>query len=152
MNVKRILLIGLVLVAVAASISFVAADSSVKVGGIDFSIPDGYNENASLAMDEVSGTYPTKDGDVPCKLSHKEFEKGKDAISIKVFSCDSPDDAKKIFEYDQGLLNGTEKTINGQKGSYLNETDHVEFFYYKDSNYIAVAANDGSLLDKLVPK
>lgn len=112
MNVKRILLIGLILVAAVASLSFVSADSSVKVGGMDFNIPDGFSENESFAQD---GKDNTIDGAFPHKLSTKLFNDGTDLVAIEVLEFDSPDDAKKMYDHDKASLTGT-KTVNGKEG------------------------------------
>lgn len=152
MNIKRMLLIGLILVAVAASLSIVSADSSVKVGEFNFNIPDGYDENKSVAMDHVNGSYNTiGGGEVPCTMAMKGFDKGKDTIGIMVFEFDSPDDAKKAQDYDKELANGTAKTINGHDGVYFETNGVYAFHYCKDKYYISVETSE-SLLEKVVPK
>ena len=152
MNVKRILLIGLILVAVAASISFVAADSSVKVGGIDFNIPDGFTENEEAALDSNSARFPMDDGDIQCVGSYKEFRKGSDGIGIEVYEFDSPDDAKIAQDHDMKSFNGTKKTINGHEGIYLKGNGIYGFNFCKDNCYISVGSTDESLLEKIVSK
>ena len=153
MNIKRILLIGLILVAVAASLSIVSADSSVKVGGIDFNIPDGFDENKSVAIDGANGSYNTLDsGKIPCNMSFKGFDKGKDTIGIMVFEFDSPDGAKKAQDYDKDHLGGTAKTVNGHEGVYFEQNGSYAFHYCKDKTYVSVETKDKSLIEKVVPK
>lgn len=147
MNVKRILIIGLVLVAVVASLSFVAADSSVKVGGMDFNVPDGFSENESFAQ---NGKDNTIDGDFPHKLSTKLFSDGNDLVAIEVLEFDSADNAKKMYEHDKTSLTGT-KTVNGKEGLYGTSDNISTFVYCKDKYVIMVLASNESLFESVVP-
>ena len=152
MNIKRILLIGLILVAVAASLSIVSADNSVKVGGIDFNIPDGFTENETMALDHVSGSYPSNDGELSCSMSFKGFKNGKNSIAIGVIEFDSQVDAKKAYDYAEENVNVTSKTVNGHERICYKETPLCEFDYCTDKYFISITVSDESLLEKVVPK
>ena len=151
MNVKRIVLIGLILVAVAASLSIVAADSSVKVGGIDFNIPGGFTEEYAKDGDAV---IDTDDGKVSGTAHMRGFARGIDTIFIMVDEFDSPEDAKKALDLEKKDLNGTSKTLNGHEGMscYTKDNGVYNFAYCKDKYFILVGSTDESLLESIVPK
>lgn len=149
MNFKRLLLIGLILVAVAASLSVVSADSSVKVDGIDFNIPDGFSENKTLEQNGVNSTYNNQ---TPVQVFMKGFSKGNDAIVIIVMEFNSPDDVKKVQDDLKEEINTT-KTINGKEGIYeTDETGSVSFGYAQDKCLVMIVSTDGSLLESIIPK
>ena len=138
--------------AVAVSLNIVSADNSVNIGGIDFNIPDGYIENEAVAMDHESGKYPTNDGKLPCNISFKGFDKGNDNIGIYVTEFDSPDDAKKVMDYDKKVNNRSSKTVNGNNGTLQKNNKNCQFAYCKDNYYIYIGTTDESLLESIVPK
>ena len=152
MNVKRILLIGLILVAVVASLSIVSANSSTNVGGFDFNIPDGFTESKEYEKIDVNYTYTADNETISFNESVKIFEKDEDAIAISVMEFDSPDDAKKIQNADKNYLNGTVKTINGHEGVSTKYEGAYGFIYCKDNYKISVGITDKSLLETVVPK
>ena len=149
MNFKRLLLIGLILVAVAASLSVVSADSSVKVDGIDFNIPDGFSENKTLEQNGVNTTYNNQ---TPVQVFMKGFTNDNGAIVIIVMEFNSPDDVKKVQDDLKQEINTT-KTINGKEGVYeKDESGSATFTYGQDKCLIMVVSTDDSLLESIITK
>ena len=149
MNIKRLLLIFLILVAAVASLSIVSADNSVKVGGIDFNIPDGFSEDKAYAKDGIKVLYADQ---FHTNGYMKEFDNGGSNIGIRVMEFNSTDEVKKVYEFDKDRIGGT-KSINGKDGVYGETGDgFASFSFCKDKKYVIVSTNDESLFEKVIPK
>lgn len=152
MNLKRALLIFLILVAAVASLTVVSAESSVKVDGIDFKVPDGFTENKLNAQDGADRDA----GNFTYKWFLKTFEKNSTYLHIIVMDFNSSDDAKNAYgEITKGGM-GTAKIVNGKTGicqeGVSEDGKGSAFIYCKDKCIVSINTNDKSLFEKVVPK
>lgn len=164
---KKILMIGAVLLAVCITISAVSADEgwslnfsssdesnsnggSVKLDNnvltiqdFKFTIPDGYKENESA---KVVGEDADQDNFPGFKGSEDRFDKGDDSIIIKVMFGDTKMEDDK---YTPGE-NYTAKEIADQDGWIKTFDDGVIFDYIEDGKLVQIFAPDENILSTLI--
>ena len=117
----------------------------VIIEGIEFKLPDGYNEDASASFDD----YEQKlENGVKMFISEKTFKKGKDNITFSVISYDKRKVDNSVVEQ----VAGDSKTINGVKG-YDYDIEGVQgFAYAKDNKLVSIVGADDNLLKEIVVK
>lgn len=164
---KKILMVGAILLAICITISAVSADEgwgfsfsssdetnsnggSVKLDNnvltiqdFKFTIPDGFKENESAKVvgeDADQDTFPGFKGSVA------QFDKGDDSIIIKVLFGDTKMEDDK---YTPGE-NYTAKEIADQDG-WINTYDNgVIFDYIEDGKLVQIFAPDEQILSDLI--
>lgn len=163
---KKIIMIGVILLAVCLSISAASAfefnfdysssDSSNTDGGsislenneltiqdFKYLIPEGYKENESA---KIVGEDADQDAFPGFKLSSERFDKGDDSIIIKVVFGDEEIDEEGYTPEDGAVA----KDINDISG-YLSEYDDgVSFDYIQDGKLIEIFAPDEETLSSLL--
>lgn len=163
---KKIIMIGVILLAVCLSISAASAfefnfdysssDSSNTDGGsislenneltiqdFKYLIPEGYKENESA---KIVGEDADQDAFPGFKLSSERFDKGDDSIIIKVVFGDEEIDEEGYTPEDGAVA----KDINDISG-YLSEYDDgVSFDYIEDGKLIEIFAPDEETLSSLL--
>ena len=164
---KKILIVGVVLLAICIFISAVSAEGwnfdfsssessntdggqvklengKLNLQGIDFTIPDGYKENESerkLADDAKQVTEGAK-------MSICSFLNGDKEITTKVYFSDKQFD--KITPTDD---NNEEKTIAGHEGVYypnMFKDNTPTFQFLKDGKIVEVNAPDDATLESVI--
>lgn len=163
---KKIIMIGVILLAVCLSISAASAfefnfdysssDSSNTDGGsislenneltiqdFKYLIPEGYKENESA---KIVGEDADQDAFPGFKISSERFDKGDDSIIIKVVFGDEEIDEEGYTPEDGAVA----KDINDISG-YLSEYDDgVSFDYIQDGKLIEIFAPDEETLSSLL--
>lgn len=161
---KKILMIGVVLLAICISVGAVSAwewnfssESSsntdggdmslengvLKLQGIEFKIPDGYknNESAQVLGDDAP--------DIPgAKFSALTFLKGEDKIITEVFYADGG-----IDEFNSTSEGAIDATMAGIKGTYIPDEigdGHPTFKFIKDKKLVAVRAPDNATIESIL--
>ena len=161
---KKIVTLGVLLLAVIISVSAVSAfewsfsssdnsnsnggsvslDNNVlKIQGFEYTIPEGYKENESAKIvgeDADQNIFPG------FKISSETFEKGDDAIIIKVVFGDEDMDED---EYTPGE-NATATEIADTEGYITKYTDGVSFDYVEDGKIVEIFAPDEQTLSSLL--
>lgn len=151
MNTKKIVIIGLILIAASTCLSAIAtaSDSNFVVNGntisihnIEFNIPDGYTEDESK-RDTTSGdssgwSTDTHEYQTQLKNSDKVIN-----ISIRYT------EGASMTEYTLGDDSKTD-TINGHSGSYVERDGNAEFAYIVDGEGIRITAPDRSTLEEVI--
>ncbi len=133
----------------ASSMAFVSASEEVSIGGMDFNIPDGFDENTIYRLID--------DMDENGVINNiKAFEKGDDVIYICV-----ADFGDKEMDTDSVSELGNEfKTINGVDG-YTYDDGWVEgyedvplygFIYAKNGDIAMIITTDESLFEEVIVK
>lgn len=147
MNLKRVLLISLILIALAASLTVVSADKAIKIDGVNFNIPDGFEENKSSSVDGIELTYANE---YDAKGYGKLFSDGNDEIIIMILEPESvsADDLNE-FDVSRGC---TSKTINGIEGLYSGDGEDFSFSFIEDGKYCVITASNEGLFESVVPK
>lgn len=140
MDKKIGLIIGIVavmVVAIAAVAAVPQTNSStanettgnVTIGNETFHIPDGFKEINSTNSHNYAS---------------KEFQKGKDSITISV----GPRDINSTILKQSGTVN---RTISEIDGLYYKFSDDTHFFGYKSGeNLILIVSSDDSLIEQVL--
>ena len=130
---KKILLISVVLLAFAMSVSFVSAMA-------DINTPDGYKLNNDKNVIEQAGEFQGKDA----KVTIVVMENGTDNITITTFAVDGDVD---LSSAQQGAKN---KTINGKDGLIVEKNGRSIFLYKVGEQYINIDAPNEKLIEKVI--
>jgi len=165
---RKILIIGVVLLAICVSLSAVSADDSwsfnwsssdssnsdggemsfengkLKLQGLEFNIPDGYKENESARVlaqpaDDIDGA----------KYSACRFVNGDKEIVINVFFSDS----NNFDSLEPANDTQVEKTMAGFKGIFMEDQygdGTPTFEYLKDGKIAKVNAPDVSTIESVI--
>ena len=152
MNKKILLLASIVVLAVVAIGSVSAFDlgsltggdegTTVTIGGEEFTIPAGYEENTDLAVDDNVTEYST----FTSTLNEKVFDKGDDFIIIMVSEYDGTDVDDDLINF----LHGESKKINDIEGFQQNDDTTFSFSYGKDNKVITVSATQEEVLNQII--
>lgn len=163
---KKILMIGVVLLAICISISAVSADDGwsfnfsssentdggsinfdngvLKIQDLEFNIPEGYEENTSAQKLAESAT------DIEdAKYSACQFIKDGKEIVISVFFTDDGD-LENLTATEDGAV---EKTIAGINGIYSENSygDNTPTFkYIKDGKIVVINAPDDDTIASVI--
>jgi len=164
---RKFLMIGVILLAICISIGAVCADDSwsfnfgsssesnsdggdiniennhVKIQGLEFDIPDGFEENESA---RVVGEETDEDSFPGLKVSKVEFDKGDDFIVIKAIFGDEDIDADSYTPGEDTI----DQTINDVDGYLSEQEDGATFDYIKDGKLVEIVTSDKELLNDLV--
>ena len=167
-KMKKILMIGAILLAICISISAVNADDSwsfnfsssessnseggefslnnnqLQIQGLNYAVPDGYKENEtyrSVGEDANLSSLP-EDSKITCA----EFIKGNDSIIIKIFFSNEKFEADQYTPAD----NAIEQKIGNQDGWIQKFDDRVIFDYVEDGKIVEIVAPDEKILESLI--
>lgn len=130
---KKILLISVVILTIAMSLSFVSAM-------VDINTPDGYKINEEKAIVNQTGEFQGKEAIVTVVV----MENGKDNITITTFAVNGDVDMSAAAP---GAQN---KTINGKDGLLVEKNGRSIFLYKVGQQYINIDAPDEKLIEKVV--
>ena len=116
-------------------IGAVSANQTVDVGGYQFNIPDGYEQDHAYDMDNQKTSMSFQD----CHVDHKTFADFFKVISITVTSLDDGDFPDAMKSYPGGGHDATIKGIDGYV--YLDGRDYG-FSYVLDGKWIVIKSWD----------
>ena len=112
----------------------------VTIGGIDFSIPDGYKEVESDFMNQTSADFSIPGYDV----EGKAYKKGSTEVVIVVGNYSNSGFGGNFSDL------GNETTISGIEG-YADETDGTYVFSYEDNKcLVTFSTNDKNVIDEFI--
>ena len=127
---KKWIILCIFLVAVSASLAVVSANS-LPVGGIDFTIPDGYQMDDSFGGVDSEGV-----------IRAAGFDNGDDRIEISVSNTKTVDDYKDDTFSD--------KTIGDISGFIGEEDNGVVFVYEQDGQAVKILAPDEDTVKTII--
>ena len=166
---RKILMIGVILLAICVSISAVSADDSwsfnfsssessnseggafsfgsnnlLQIQGLNYTIPDGYKENESFRVvgDDVNQSSMPEGS----KITSAQFINGNDSIIIKAIFGDEKFDKDGYTPSDSAV----EKEIAGQQGWIDEFDDGVCFDYINDGKIVEICAPDEKVLESIL--
>lgn len=164
MNYKKILTIGLILIAMASTISVISASDDVAVTGaefkdgllkineMEFKIPDGFNqvENETDTSNETGDDADDKGEDIDG--THVDEEKtcefkNSNGNELKV-QVGTLKDGKKIEEINP--VNFEKKSIAGKDGFFKTDDDGVEFEFLDDGKLVKISATNEDVINQLL--
>lgn len=163
---KKIMLIGVLLLTVCISLSAVSAfewsfsssssestntdggsisldDNVLKIQGFEYTIPEGYKENKqaqALAEQADQDTFPG------FKISSETLVKGNDSIIIKVVFGDEEMDDDSYTPAEEAVS----KEIADTEGYLREYDDGVSFDYIEDGKLVEIFAPDEETLSSLL--
>lgn len=130
----------IVIMTVLGTVTLVSADDNVNVAGIDFNIPEGFEENTTYTGQVYS------DGDY-VDVEYNTYTDGSDSIEIMVKTAP---EGKEYTSLEPGEGDYS-KTINGIDGYYNDDIEGYECFtFIKDGKNISVLSNNGDLIEKVI--
>lgn len=148
LNRKKMLVIGLILVAAVSAVSLASAAETVNLDGIQFKIPDGY----SLHEQDTDTSEPDDSEDVegtPVDTEKKsEYINGAgDKLELKVGS-------KNNQKIDKLNPVGEKKNIAGKDGYFYTETDdgktEYKFEYLQDGKVVKINAPSEDIIISII--
>ncbi len=167
MNMKKLLILGLILIAFSTTLTALSADEKVTsesmtlvnnkltINDINFNIPDGYedvesdsdssglDENGEKEVEDIDGT------PIDSKLS-KEFKNSAgEKLEIEVGIKANNEKIDKI-----NLANAEQKTIAGKEGFLVKEVDdgknEYKFEYLEDGKLVKIVANSEDVINQVI--
>ncbi len=174
MNMKKILILGLILIAVGSTLTAISAGNIVSttsenvvlennkltINGVNFNIPEGYEEIESDV--DTSGSDGDNDGDDDTN----DVEDIDGTAVDKVISADFKNSAGDKIEIDVGIkandekiaeinpVNSEKKSINDKEGYLIKETDdgktQYKFEYLEDGKIVKIVTNNEDLLSQII--
>lgn len=167
MNMKKLLILGLILIAFSTTLTALSADEKVTsesmtlvnnkltINDINFNIPDGFedveSDSDSSGLDE-DGEKEVEDIDgtpIDSKLS-KEFKNSAgEKLEIEVGIKANNEKIDKI-----NLANAEQKTIAGKEGFLIKEVDDgknkYKFEYLEDGKLVKIVANSEDVINQVI--
>lgn len=167
MNMKKLLILGLILIAFSTTLTALSADEKVTsesmtlvnnkltINDINFTIPDGFedveSDSDSSGLDE-DGEKEVEDIDgtpIDSKLS-KEFKNSAgEKLEIEVGIKANNEKIDKI-----NLANAEQKTIAGKEGFLIKEVDDgknkYKFEYLEDGKLVKIVANSEDVINQVI--
>lgn len=167
MNMKKLLILGLILIAFSTTLTALSADEKVTsesmtlvnnkltINDINFNIPDGFedveSDSDSSGLDE-DGEKEVEDIDgtpIDSKLS-KEFKNSAgEKLEIEVGIKANNEKIDKI-----NLANAEQKTIAGKEGFLVKEVDdgknEYKFEYLEDGKLVKIVANSEDVINQVI--
>jgi hypothetical protein len=129
---KKILLMSVVLLAFAMSLSFVTAMA-------DINAPDGFKINEKLTVTNQTGEFQGKEAIITVAV----MENGTDNITVTTFAVNG--------DVDMSAQQGSqEKTINGKDGIFMEKDGRSIFIYKVGQQFINIDAPNEKLIEKVV--
>ena len=167
MNMKKLLILALILIAFSTTLTALSADEKVTsesmtlvnnkltINDINFTIPDGFedveSDSDSSGLDE-DGEKEVEDIDgtpIDSKLS-KEFKNSAgEKLEIEVGIKANNEKIDKI-----NLANAEQKTIAGKEGFLIKEVDDgknkYKFEYLEDGKLVKIVANSEDVINQVI--
>ena len=160
MNIKKILMLGLVLIAALSTMTALSAtnntsnststvqDGSITIENLNFKIPTGFNQ----VERENDVSTPSDSGDISgCVVDRKTKVDFRNANGEKL---DINVGVKNNGSIDTINLGTGKKTINGKEGYFWTETDdgrtEYKFQYLNDGKVVKIETNNEALLNQVV--
>ena len=167
MNMKKLLILGLILIAFSTTLTALSADEKVTsesmtlvnnkltINDINFTIPDGFedveSDSDSSGLDE-DGEKEVEDIDgtpIDSKLS-KEFKNSAgEKLEIEVGIKANNEKIDKI-----NLANAEQKTIAGKEGFLIKEVDdgknEYKFEYLENGKLVKIVANSEDVINQVI--
>lgn len=167
MNMKKLLILGLILIAFSTTLTALSADEKVTsesmtlvnnkltINDINFTIPDGFedveSDSDSSGLDE-DGEKEVEDIDgtpIDSKLS-KEFKNSAgEKLEIEVGIKANNEKIDKI-----NLANAEQKTIAGKEGFLVKEVDdgknEYKFEYLENGKLVKIVANSEDVINQVI--
>lgn len=117
-------------------------NETVTIGGIDFNIPAGFNEESDNESYKIADEF-SKSG---YKVDAKVYKK--DSTEVGLFVVDFSD-----YEVDGdemlASLDGNETTINGEMG-IINFDETYLFSYVNDTNLVIISSTDENNIGEFI--
>lgn len=147
MNKKIIAILALLIV--ATSISAVSAfdlgdifggnqNETVKIDGVEFNIPDGFEEDSTNTLDKM--LKPLKDDGA--QISSKAYVKGNTAVSLFVINVTNGLTNNEALK----AMGGDKTTINNVTGNLIKDEDVTMFDFEKNDRLVMISTNDEKLI------
>ena len=151
MNRKIIAVLSLlILVAGASAVSAFSFDDlmggdsneTVTIGGFDFNLPNGFEEDASYSKEKESASV----GSIDYTYDQKVFERGSTAVSILVADYGE----NKVTDEVVAAIGGNETTIAGTDG-YLDFSNNIyAFSYAKNDKLVTITSSDKDVIGDFI--
>ena len=129
---KKILLMSVVLLAFAMSLSFVTAAA-------DINAPDGFKVNEKLSVTNQTGEFQGKEAIITIVV----MENGTDNITATTFAVNGDVNMTP-------LPDSQNKTINGKDGIFLEKNGRALFVYKVGEQIVNIDAPNEQLIEKVV--
>lgn len=167
MNIKRLLIIGLILIAVSTSLSAINAEvtstseskllvnNNLTLNGINFIIPDGFEEvetdvdntemdnDKTMDVEDIDGT--AVDAATSCEFKNNANEKLEIEVGIK--GNNQKIESINPAGYEQ-------KTIAGKQGFFKKDSDdgkgQFKFQYLEDGKIVKISASSEDIINQLL--
>ena len=119
-------------------------NDNVEVGGMNFTVPNGFKEiqNQSVANELLGNPF------IDVNISSKTFAKGNDVLIISVSSSDVS--ANDDFAKDAAGDEANKTTINGISGYEFNDTNFQNFAFAKDGKLVIMSASYKQIFNDVV--
>ena len=160
MDIKKVLIIGLILIALSTSLTAISAEFTVEsntltIDGLNFTIPDGYSqvesEKDASGVDE-DGEVDTEDidGTVVDSSTTCDFKNGAgDEITVEVGAKANNEKIESI-----NPANSEQKTIAGKDGYLIKDTDdgrqEYKFEYLEDGKIVKIVASSEDIIGQVI--
>ncbi|RAP52049.1 MAG: hypothetical protein BZ138_03745 [Methanosphaera sp. rholeuAM270] len=157
-SIKKLLILGLALMAVTCTIAAVSADDvaanktiengTLTLGGLQFKIPTGFTEVESDQDTSTGGDTEHMEGTAVDTEISSEFVNGGEKLNIKVGS-------KNNGSIDSiNLPNAQKKTIAGKDGYFWTEMDdgktEYKFEYLQDGKIVKIETYNEDLISQVI--
>ena len=137
MNKKIVVILSLAILAILAVGAVSAAE--VTIGGLNFTVPDGYKENVTQEIVNAENQV----GRVNYTMNAKVFEKGNSEIAVLVSDYGIFNVTDEIVQ----LVGGQQKTIKNVSGFYNMEGNFTSFSFAKNGDLVVLSANDEKAIE-----
>ncbi|MBR0471531.1 MAG: hypothetical protein IJI98_02405 [Methanosphaera sp.] len=154
MNLKNILMIGLILIAAGSLITAVNAAENVNINGENLNVLDGFKAYESdvdtTHMDEDGLDVEDIDGTrVDNKITREYINSNGDKLELTVGVLNNGKPVQTLNAYGY-----TKKVINGKDGYYKTEMDdgrqQYKFQYIKDGKLVKIEAPNEDSISKVM--
>ncbi|WP_323736597.1 hypothetical protein PXD04_01105 [Methanosphaera sp. ISO3-F5] len=154
MNLKNILMIGLILIAAGSLITAVNAAQDTNINGINLKVLDGFNPHESdvdtTHMDEDGLDVEDIDGTrVDNKVTREYINSNGDKLELTVGVLNNGKPVQAINAYGY-----TKKSINGKDGYFKTERDdgrqQYKFQYIPDGKLVKIEAPTENSISKVM--
>lgn len=128
--------------------SFLGDDSSdsesqeVSIRGINFTIPEGYNESENGSFENLTSTA----GSLTYTMDGKTFENKKDAVAIIVADYGDYNVTEDILQQ----IAVEKKTYASQEGYVKVDGNFTVFSYSVDGDLVTISASDESVIEEIL--
>lgn len=142
MKNKKILVLALIVLLAVVAIGSVSAAENTTIRGINFTIPDGFQETDNSIHDNVS-----TEGGLKSITDMVFYQNESDLVGIMVLEFETPVNESVIND------SGEKTNINGVDG-YLKQDDdgYCSFVYIKDKCIVTIMGTNQDIIKEFVTK